>query len=90
MLAVECLSLCGATGGTCDLTVTLTRFEKWGCANAAASGQPGFNCDYVLGYSLSGLMMQQMMSAFAPNGARTNSRFVQQGGRWVRMATPEK
>ena len=80
--------MCGASGGTCDITVTLTRFQKWACA--PATGQPGFNCDYVLGYRVSGLWMQQAMNSLAPNGAVINSRFVQRGGRWIRMAPPEK
>lgn len=86
MLAVQCLGLCGATAGKCELSVRLVRFEKIECADARPTGQPGFNCDYVLRYTASSPNVQQALSTIAPAGSIVQSRFVKQGSAWIRMS----
>ena len=83
--AMQCLGLCGATAGKCELTVRMTRFEKIGCADAKPTGQTGFNCDYVLRYSASSANVQQALATVAPAGSVVQSRFVKRGAGWVRL-----
>jgi hypothetical protein len=85
VLAVQCLGLYAGTGGTGDMSVQMTYFEKIACASAEATGQPGFNCDYVLRYSASNPAIQKAMASIAPFGSVIQSRFVQRGDRWMRM-----
>jgi hypothetical protein len=66
--------------------VRLTRFEKIACADAAPTGQPGFNCDYVLRYAASSPNVQQALSSIAPAGSVVQHRFVKRGNTWIRMA----
>jgi hypothetical protein len=85
ILGIQCIALCGATVGTCELSVQMTRFEKIGCADAKATGKPGFNCDYVLRYAASSANVQQALSAVAPAGSIVQSRFVKRGDVWIRL-----
>jgi hypothetical protein len=83
--AMQCLGLCGATAGKCELSVQMTHFEKIGCADAKPTGQTGFNCDYVLRYSASSANVQQALATVAPAGSLVQSRFVKRGTGWVRL-----
>jgi hypothetical protein len=83
--AMQCLGLCGATAGKCELSVQMTYFEKIGCADAKPTGRTGFNCDYVLRYSASSANVQQALATVAPAGSLVKSRFVRRGTGWVRL-----
>ena len=83
LLAAECLVLCGGTGGTCNLSYTLTRFQKIACEKA--TGQPGFVCDYAIGISANNAQLEKMISNMLGAGQLTQSRFVKTANGWLRM-----
>jgi hypothetical protein len=84
--AMQCLGLCAGTAGTCELSIQMTHFDKIACADAKPTGQPGFNCDYVLRYSASSANVQQALATVAPAGSVVQSRFVKRGAVWIRMS----
>ena len=43
-LAMECIALCGGTGGSCEMSVRLLSFTKVACGEAV--GAAGWVCDY--------------------------------------------
>ena len=83
LLAAECLVLCGGTGGTCNLSYSLTRFEKIACEKA--TGQPGFVCDYGIGISANNAQLEKMIIGMLGAGQITQSRFVKTADGWLRM-----
>jgi hypothetical protein len=84
--AMQCLGLCAGTAGECELSIQMTHFDKIACADAKPTGQPGFNCDYVLRYSASSANVQQALATVAPAGSVVQSRFVKRGTVWIRMS----
>jgi hypothetical protein len=67
-------------GGTFQApSFKLTRVQKIACA--PASGQPGYVCDYVLGYE-SNLKLPPSAQSMLRNGTVSQGRFVRMGGSW--------
>jgi len=83
MLAIQCLQLCGGTGGSCEVSFNLTRFQKIACEKA--QGQPGYVCDYVVNYSASSPVVQQAMSSILGSGTAAQGRFVPAPGGWIQL-----
>jgi TonB family protein len=82
VLAVQCLSLCGGTRGTCDASVALTGARKVACEKAA--GRPGYSCDYSLEYRLGPMVTSPLPAA----GGIVNGIFVETPAGWIRMRDP--
>lgn len=79
-LAMQCLSIMSASGGTGTLAFTLTHFAKLGCV--PAPGQPGYVCDYEIGIDSSSPMMQGAMGRMMSGGIG-QGRFVERGDGWI-------
>jgi hypothetical protein len=88
LLAMQCLSLCGGSGGTCKVGVTLTRFERLGCAPAA--GKAGFMCDYIVGFSTHGTTVPASLAQILGGGQLTQARFLPRGKAWIIIAEPAR
>jgi hypothetical protein len=84
ILALQCIGLCGASSG-CEFSMGLTRFQKIACEKA--QGQPGFVCDYVLGFSSSNAAMAQMYASLGASGAVTQGRFVRTPNGWIKLTS---
>jgi hypothetical protein len=87
MLAMQCVALGGAVGPGSGGTIRsaefrLTRLQRIGCA--PASGQPGYVCDYVLGYE-GNLNLPPSMGNVLRNGSVSQGRFIVIGNRWQLM-----
>jgi hypothetical protein len=83
-LGMQCLGLCAGTFGTCDVSFSLTRFQKIACEKA--QGKPGFVCDFVVRFSASNAQMQQMLATVGGSGSVTQGRFVKAAGGWIKLA----
>lgn len=87
LLAMQCLAFGGAVGPGSGGTIRppefrLTRLERFGCV--PASGQPGYVCDYVLGYE-GNLNLPPSMGDVLRNGSVSQGRFIAIGSRWQLM-----
>jgi len=85
VLALQCLQLCGASGGSCNLSVSLTRFEKIACEKA--TGEPGYVCDYIMRMSASSPAAQQALATIAPGGSTDQARFLKTAKGWIQLAS---
>lgn len=82
LLAMQCLQQYGASGGTGNMAVRITRCEKIACEKA--SSQAGYVCDYVIGMAMPGnAAMRGSLGAMASNGSLGQGRFVRTGNRWL-------
>jgi hypothetical protein len=77
--AIRCLQLCGATGGSCDLSIELDGFKKVSCA--AASGASGYLCDYSLQYSTNIPGISDQLPA---SGRVVRARFIHESYGWTK------
>lgn len=82
-LAMQCMGLCGATGGQCELSFTMTYFENLDCVSA--HGESGWVCDYFLKFTGNNALIRQALSYLAPNSGAGQGRFVHANGRWIHM-----
>jgi hypothetical protein len=83
ILALQCIGLCG-TSSSCEFAMGLTRFQRIACEKA--QGQPGFVCDYVLGFSSSNAAQAQMYASIgAASGSVTQGRFVRTPNGWIKL-----
>lgn len=81
-LAMQCLAQYGASGGTGNMAVRITRCEKIACEKA--SSQAGYICDYVTGIDMPGnVAMNSSLGAMASNGGLGQGRFVQTKHGWL-------
>ncbi len=85
MLAMQCLTLCGASGGeSCDLSFEITRFEKIACV--PGSDQPGFVCDYEVGFATNSPFVSGSMAALMNANGPSQGRFLRQDdGKWLML-----
>jgi hypothetical protein len=86
LLAMQCLALCGGSGGTCKVGVTLTRFERLGCAQAA--GKAGYMCDYIVGFQTRGATVPPSLEQLLGGGQLTQARFLPRGQGWIIIPEP--
>ena len=82
-LAIQCIALCGGSAN-CEFSMSLTRFQKIACEKA--QGQPGFVCDYVVGFSSSSAAMAQIFDSIGASGSVTQGRFVRAPNGWVKLS----
>lgn len=83
IIAMQCISLCGATAGACDLAYKITGFKKIDCGRA--QGAPGYVCDYAISYSSNNQFMNNTMKSLVPSGMTATGRFVYQSNGWLKM-----
>jgi hypothetical protein len=81
-LAMMCLAGALGTQGRGGLRVNISGFRKIACGRA--SGQAGWNCDYVATIDTPGLATTRTMRELAQDQV-FHARFVYTGGRWVRL-----
>ena len=81
LLAMQCLTVCGAGGGSCSMSFELTRFEKLGCEKA--EGQPGYVCDYVAGFSSNSPFAKGAMNRLTGGGDTGQGRFLWRNDGWM-------
>ncbi len=84
ILATQCMSLCVASQGRCNLSFKMTHFENLDCA-AAQEGQPGWICDYYVKFSGSDALMEEVLSIIAPNGGLGQGRFIDAQDHWIHV-----
>lgn len=83
ILATQCMSLCVASQGRCNLSFKMTHFENLDCA--AAQGQSGWICDYYVKFSGSDALMKEVLSTIAPNGGLGQGRFLKVNNQWIHV-----
>ncbi|WP_417531468.1 hypothetical protein [Marinobacter lipolyticus] len=83
ILATQCMSLCVASQGRCNLSFKMTHFENLDCA--AAQGEPGWICDYYVKFSGSDALMKEVLSIIAPNGGLGQGRFINAQDHWIHV-----
>ncbi|MBK7237494.1 MAG: hypothetical protein IPI02_18365 [Sterolibacteriaceae bacterium] len=81
LIAMQCLALCGGTGGTCKLEIRITRFQKLGCEKAV--GQSGYVCDFAIGLQTNGLAVPASLRDIMQSGNAGQGRFLRQGDYWL-------
>lgn len=81
LLAMQCLQLCGASAGKCDINVKITKFQKIACKKAV--GEAGFNCDYLMSIYSNAEFVQASLETFLPYGGTAQGRFIRQPGGWL-------
>lgn len=79
VMAIQCLQLCAAGGGKCELRFELTRFEKVACQKAYQ--EAGYVCDFVAAFETNS-PMASAMNAISGAGSTGQGRFVHDDGRW--------
>jgi hypothetical protein len=82
-LAIQCIALCGGSTN-CEFSMSLTRFQKIACEKA--QGQPGFVCDYVVGFSSSNAAMADIFATIGASGSVTQGRFVRTASGWIKLS----
>ena len=80
-LAMQCLTLCTVGGGKCSTSIELTKFEKVGCEKAA--GQPGYICDYVVGFSSNRPFAQGALNQLTGGSNLGQGRFLLREDEWM-------
>jgi len=83
ILAMQCMSLCVASQGRCDLSFRMTHFESLSCA--AAQGQPGWICDYYVKFTGNDALMKEVLSVLAPDGGLGQGRFINPKDHWIHV-----
>jgi hypothetical protein len=81
-LAMMCLAGALGTQGRGGLRVNISGFRKVACGRA--SGQAGWNCDYVATIDTPGLATTPTMRELAQDQV-FHARFVNTGGQWIRL-----
>jgi hypothetical protein len=81
LLAMQCLALCGAGGGKCSLSFEITQFRKLGCEKA--EGQPGYVCDFVLGFASDSPFAQGALRQLTGGGNAGQGRFLRNDEGWL-------
>jgi hypothetical protein len=81
-LAMMCLAGALGTQGQGGLRVGISGFRKIACSRA--SGQAGWNCDYVASIETPGMAASPTMRELAQNQV-LHARFVYTGNQWVRL-----
>jgi hypothetical protein len=81
-LAMLCLAGAIGTQGRGGLRVNISGFRKIACSRA--SGQAGWNCDYVATIDSPALAMSPIMRELAQDQV-LHARFVYTGAQWVRL-----
>lgn len=81
-LAMMCLAGALGTQGRGGLRVGISGFRKIACSRA--SGQAGWNCDYVATIETPGLATTPAMRELAQDQV-LHARFVHTGNQWVRL-----
>jgi hypothetical protein len=80
-LTMQCMVQYGASGGSGNLSARLTRCEQKACEKAA--GQPGYVCDYIVGFSMPTPAMPRSVDAYTSNGDYGQGRFVNTNDGWL-------
>jgi hypothetical protein len=78
---MQCLALCGAGGGKCSLSFEITQFRKLGCEKA--EGQPGYVCDFVLGFASDSPFAQGALRQLTGGGNAGQGRFLRNDEGWL-------
>ncbi|HEY0954176.1 MAG TPA: hypothetical protein VGE36_05415 [Roseateles sp.] len=83
MDAMACLagSLANSHGGAQPMRIS--QFQKLACA--PASGQPGWVCDYLMGFSGGMVTAMGTLGSMAASGQRSQSRFIRSGTGWISL-----
>jgi hypothetical protein len=81
-LAMMCLAGALGTQGQGGLRVGISGFRKIACSRA--SGQAGWNCDYVASIETHGAAISPTMRELAQDQV-LHARFVHTGGQWIRL-----
>ncbi len=83
LLAVSCLSIM-VVGSEEQLHTRITRFEKLGCA--PGQGQPGFVCDYILGFETGiPFIKDTILGDLMSTGEVSQGRFILVNDGWLFM-----
>lgn len=83
ILAMQCMSLCVASQGQCDLSFRMTHFENLSCA--AAHGQSGWICDYYVKFTGNDALMKEVLAIIAPEGGLGQGRFINAKDHWIHV-----
>lgn len=83
LVAVQCMSLCGASQGRCELSFKMIHFENLDCA--AEPDQPSWTCDYHVQVSGNDALMKEVLSVIAPNGGFGQGRFINVQDHWIHV-----
>ncbi len=81
LLAMQCITICGAGGGKCNISFELTRFEKLACTEARE--QPGYVCDFVVGFSSDSPFAKGAMNQLTGGGNSGQGRFIYNSNSWI-------
>lgn len=87
-LAMQCLALCTTGGGKCSAAFTLTRFGKLGCAKA--NGQPGYVCDYVIGFASNSPFARGAINKMTGGGNSGQGRFLRRDNEWIYLPITQR
>ena len=86
VMAMQCVVGALATGGTGNVQVKITRFEKIACAPPGR--EAGYRCDYIMGMEMPGAMTTPSMQRMIGNGTRAQARFLQSSRGWMYLPDP--
>lgn len=81
LLAMQCITICGAGGGKCSISFELTRFEKLACTEARE--QAGYVCDFVVGFSSDSPFAKGAMNQLTGGGNSGQGRFIYNNNSWI-------